>query len=460
MALRASLMLPLALALFLISQTLVPPAAAALSTLVPTRAWHFHSATDTSGVRHFTMNEMTGDGPLALGTNATVQFALAPPYTYGFHILQGNYSLTSVMTAQISTPCQSTQPSWTAAFDYSLTTGSGGVIGSGSATYVFNQWTPFTNLYCQAPITASVLVPIPSAVSLAPREPAYFTMTLLNPDSQHVIIFQLNDGCGFHCGGYPGSVVRVPADYYDSKIWMSPPPELQKLGTAFVVEGSLTSAWNGTMIPSQTVYLAVYPRQYNCATDLPLQSQLQNATATSSLNGEYGISWVPNSIGLYCLQVHWKGSTYFTAAWTEAEMVIVGPAATTLTVQISSALGLFSNAYRIQGTLIGLKGPIAGTDVAVEYCVGTVPEKLSCSVIGSGRTNSLGSYSVEWVPAGTGNFTIRASYDGTVTQEAQQATASLNIQNLYLGPNALTIGPPIAIVGGVGVYTLIKRRRN
>jgi hypothetical protein len=408
------------------------------------------------------MSEMpVGDGPLALGTNATVQFGLAPPYAYGFHILQGNYKLSSVMTAQVSVPCCQPPSSWTATFDYSLASRSGRVIGSGRATYVFDQWwTPYTNRY-YASVIGSVLVPIPTPVSLAPGEPAYFMMTLVNGDSQHVVSFQLNDGCGFHCGGYPGLVIRIPADYYDSGIGMLAPAISQKLGTVLVVNGTLSNASNSTGISGQTVYLAVYPGKnpYSCLGTLP-PTKLENATAITSPSGEYTLSWLQNSLGAYCLFVYWKGNSYFTPASSFQNSIVVGPATTSLTVHISSTVGLFSNAYRIQGTLIGLKGPISGTVIAVEYCVGTLPDKLSCSVIGSGMTDSSGTYAVTWVPTGTGNFTITAKYDGSISQEAQQATANLNIQNLYLGLNAATIAPPITAVAGIGAYVFLRRRRT
>jgi hypothetical protein len=242
---------------------------------------------------------------------------------------------------------------------------------------------------------------------------------------------------------------------------MLTPAISQKLGTVLTVNGTLSNAWNNTGISGPTVYLAVYPGKnpYSCLGTWP-PSKLENATATTSPNGEYTLSWLQNSLGAYCLFVYWKGNSYFTSASSFPNPIVVGPATTSLTVHISSTIGLFSNAYRIQGTLIGLRGPITGTDVAVEYCVGSLLDKLSCSVLGSGRTDSSGNYAVTWVPTGTGNFTITASYDGSISQEAQQATANLNVQNLYLGLNALTIAPPIAVLGGVGVFTYLRRRRD
>jgi hypothetical protein len=161
------------------------------------------------------------------------------------------------------------------------------------------------------------------------------------------------------------------------------------------------------------------------------------------------------SIGLVDLPPGQFVGVSFNSALSRVWSSISFPASiTTLTVQVVTSFGLLSNAYRIQGRLEGLNGSIQGANIIVEYAV----PGASWSAIGSVRTDASGNYAVRWVPQSTGNFTIRASYNGTAYQEPQQSSANLNVQSLLLGPNALIIIPPMIAVAFV-VYMFLKRRK-
>lgn len=390
-------------------------------------------------------------GCASLGSDiSSIRFALVPSYLYGFHILQGSYNVDTFMEAKANVSGIQVVPPWNANFTYTLVAGDGGLIGSGTATTVFNNWFPVPMnppQYYVASANTHVSVSIGSPIALSPNETAYLTMTLLGLDSVHVATLE------FHSGFSTPSRITLPADFYSSSVTISTPNAGSRLGEPIVLTGNLVNTWNNTAIASQTVYV-----ETNCmAMNSGQTDVIQLGSARTSSAGGYSFSWTLKTPWSSCgFRAYWNGNSYFYYASSDRTVVFVDPASTTLTVGVSQGFGLTTNAYRIQGNLKGLNGSIAGADITLDY---SVLGRL-WSVLGSGRTDSSGNYAVTWIPTGTGNFTIRATYNGTTTQEYQEAMANLNVQSLYLGPNLLIIIPSIGAAGGIGTYLYFRRRRD
>jgi hypothetical protein len=243
---------------------------------------------------------------------------------------------------------------------------------------------------------------------------------------------------------YSVTSLTFPVEFYSTQLTVRTPVWEVPVDDFVNLTGRLTNTWNNTGIYNQI---------------LRLDAQNDSGTFRIGLvdtlpTGDYWFVWKPQWMGNYRLVVSWNGTDYYRFSSYGGTFLVVGPAETHLTIQVADWYGVISNAYRIGGHVEGLNGPIANANVILTY---SVPDSSIESLITSVKTDPNGNYATIWTPQATGDYSVKASWEGSSVQASVENTTSLSITNLYLGWNMLTTILPVAgIIGAVLGY----RRRH